>query len=116
MSCIVYQTDRKTGKKYAYESVSYWDKEKQQPRSKRKYLGKVDPETGEIIKKKERTHHSGDNAIEDNALATLKKQLEEKEARINDLSRELSTLTEKYKKLTKFISKIQTLATDALSE
>ena len=49
MSCIVYQTDHKTGTKYAYESVSYWDKEKQQPRSKRKYLGKVDPETGEII-------------------------------------------------------------------
>ena len=25
MSCIVYQTDKKTGAKYAYESVSYWD-------------------------------------------------------------------------------------------
>jgi hypothetical protein len=34
---------------YAYESISYWDKEKKQPRSKRKYLGKVDPETGDII-------------------------------------------------------------------
>ena len=49
MACIVYQTDKKTGAKFAYESVSYWDKEKKQPRSKRKYLGKVDPETGEII-------------------------------------------------------------------
>ena len=46
MSCIVYQTDKKTGVKYAYESVSYWDKEKQQPRSKRKYIGRVDPNTG----------------------------------------------------------------------
>ena len=28
MSCIVYQTNKKTGVTYAYESVSYWDKEK----------------------------------------------------------------------------------------
>ena len=47
MASIVYQIDKKTGAKYAFESVSYWDKEKKQPRSKRKYLGKVDPETGE---------------------------------------------------------------------
>ena len=31
MSCIVYQTDKKTGVKYAYESISYWDKDKKQP-------------------------------------------------------------------------------------
>lgn len=34
---------------YVYDSVSYWDKEKQQPRSKRKLIGKIDPETGEIV-------------------------------------------------------------------
>ncbi len=34
---------------YVYDSVSYWDKEKQQPRSKRKLIGKSDPETGEIV-------------------------------------------------------------------
>ena len=27
MACIVYQIDKKTGTKFAYESVSYWDKE-----------------------------------------------------------------------------------------
>lgn len=43
MACIVYQTDKRTGIKYAYESISYWDKDKKQLRSKRKYLGKVDP-------------------------------------------------------------------------
>ena len=52
MSCIVYQTDKRTGITYAYESISYWDKEKQQPRSKRKYIGKVDPVTKEIIPKR----------------------------------------------------------------
>jgi hypothetical protein len=34
---------------YVYDSVSYWDKEKQQPRSKRRLIGKIDPETGEIV-------------------------------------------------------------------
>ena len=34
---------------YVYDSVSYWDKEKQQPRSKRKLIGKIDPVTGEIV-------------------------------------------------------------------
>ena len=34
----------------AYSSESYWDKEKHQPRSKRTYLGRVNPEIGEIIK------------------------------------------------------------------
>ena len=55
MASIVYQIDKKTGAKYAFESVSYWDKDKKQPRSKRKYLGKVDPETGEIIPSRGRT-------------------------------------------------------------
>ena len=50
MSCIVYQKDKRTGVRYAYESVSYWDKEKKQPRSKRKYVGRVDEATGEIIR------------------------------------------------------------------
>lgn len=49
MACIVYRTDA-GGRKYAYSSESYWDPEKQQPRSKRTYLGRVDPITGEIIK------------------------------------------------------------------
>lgn len=49
MACIVYRTDA-GGRKYAYSSESYWDPEKQQPRSKRTYLGRVDPVTGEIIR------------------------------------------------------------------
>ena len=42
-------TNKKSGITYVYESESYWDKEKKQPRNKRKLIGKIDPETGEII-------------------------------------------------------------------
>jgi hypothetical protein len=46
---IVYQKNRQTGITYAYQNEPYWDKEKQQSRAKRKLLGKVDPDTGEIV-------------------------------------------------------------------
>ena len=45
----IYQTNKKTGITYVIESESYWDKEKQQPRSHRTIIGKIDPETGEVI-------------------------------------------------------------------
>ena len=46
---IVYQKDKRTGITYAYESKAVWDKEKKQSRAKRRLIGRVDPETGEII-------------------------------------------------------------------
>lgn len=46
---IVYQTDKRSGITYAYENKAYWDKEKKQSRSKRTLIGRVDPETKEII-------------------------------------------------------------------
>jgi len=49
MPAIVRQTSKTTGITYVYESVSYWDKDKQQSRAKRVCIGKVDPKTGDII-------------------------------------------------------------------
>ncbi len=49
MASIVYQTDKRSGITYAYESVSYWDKSKQQSRSKRKLIGRVVGDQREII-------------------------------------------------------------------
>ena len=45
----VFQTDKRSGITYAYESISRWDKEKKQSRSTRTLIGRVDDETGEII-------------------------------------------------------------------
>lgn len=45
---VVYQTNKKSGITYAYESSSYWVPELNQPRSKRTYLGRVDDD-GNII-------------------------------------------------------------------
>lgn len=46
---IVKQKDKRSGITYVYESISHWDKEKKQSRAKRKLLGRLDPETGEIV-------------------------------------------------------------------
>lgn len=46
---IIYQKNKKTGVTYAYQNEAYWDSEKQQSRARRKLIGKVDPESGEIV-------------------------------------------------------------------
>ena len=49
MSCRVQHLNKTTGVSYVYESVSYWDKEKRQARSKQICIGKLDPDTGDLI-------------------------------------------------------------------
>ena len=60
---VVYQTNKKTGVTYAYENKPYWDKEKQQSRAKRIPIGKVDPETGEIIPTREYQKKNVDDVV-----------------------------------------------------
>lgn len=48
---IIKQHDKRSrsGQTYLYESISYWDSEKKQSRAKRKLIGKLDFETGEVV-------------------------------------------------------------------
>jgi hypothetical protein len=87
---IIKQKDKRTGTTYVYESKSYWDKEKQQPRSNRTLIGKLDEETGEIVptagrgkKSAEKNKPvSGNTALYDDQ----KQQLKEKDILINQLT------------------------------
>ena len=110
MASIVYQIDKKTGTKYAFESVSYWDKDKKQPRSKRKYLGKVDPETGEIIPSRGRSTHSEENNASDrDELRTLHDEIQERDKIIEKLRRELDEATAKNEKLSTIVKQIRVM-------
>ncbi len=51
MAFIVYQTNSKTGTVYAYSQEAYRDPVTKRPKSKKTYLGRVDPVTKQIIKK-----------------------------------------------------------------
>lgn len=70
MSSIVKHTNKKTGITYVYESESYWDKEKQQPRNKRKLIGKLD-DNGQVVPtgKRGRRKKEAEGTIENDGLA-----------------------------------------------
>ena len=95
---IIYQTDKRSGITYAYENKAYWDKEKKQSRSKRTLIGRVDPETGNIIPtdgrcKKLSPSHQGDTAYQ------MPKTLKECRAEILRLLEENRSLKEQLAKI-----------------
>ena len=59
---IINQFDKRSGITYVYESASFWDKEKQQPRAKRTLIGKRDPQTGEIVPTDGRGRRRGESS------------------------------------------------------
>lgn len=82
---IVKYTNKKTGVVTLYESTSHYDPETKQSRPVRKYLGREDPVTGELIpssgkrgRKKDSPQDAGkaSNAREDNVISTLKSRYE----------------------------------------
>lgn len=108
MSSIVKQKDKRSGITYAYESISYWDKEKKMPRCKRKLLGRVDPETGEIVptdgrckknspyQKPEETEESRIlDEIKPMKISELRKEVIRLRLRIMELESRLKSLEEK---------------------
>ncbi len=72
MPAIIHQKDKRSGITYAYESTSYWDKEKKQSRAKRKLIGRVS-EDGEIVPTDGRGRRRGEarQVIEKEALKAL---------------------------------------------
>jgi len=46
---MIKQLDKRSGITYVYESTSYWDRDKKQPRSKRTLIGRLDPYSGEVV-------------------------------------------------------------------
>ncbi|NGX61742.1 MAG: hypothetical protein K940chlam9_01231, partial [Chlamydiae bacterium] len=56
MAKLSYHRNKKTGVTYVYSiEKCYWDKKKKSPRNEQVYLGKLDPQTGEIIPSKRRS-------------------------------------------------------------
>lgn len=74
---IVKNKDKRTGITYVYESESYWDKEKQQPRSRRTLIGKLDETTGEIVPTDGRGRKRKDNQSKNESDTTLRNTREQ---------------------------------------
>jgi len=96
---IVKNKDKRTGITYVYESESYWDKEKQQPRSRRTLIGKLDDVTGEIIptdgrgrKRKDHPNNRSNETTLVSDIEELKKIIKNQESIITSLKAENQAL------------------------
>ena len=105
IASIVYKTDSKTGYVYAYESFSYRDPVTKRPRSKQKYLGRVDPVTKEIRPKGEngkRNRYKPNDQVKD-----LQKKLEENRQTIQRANETIDSLKKKLGKSDKFYEQLK---------
>lgn len=118
---IIQQYHKDTDTTYVYESVSYWNAEKGQSRSKRKCIGKIDPATGEMVPTGKRGRKKKDDSSQpaSDELSRLKalygqsqKEIAGLEAKASELEKNLSDLMEQNQKLSAMLRRIQELASD----
>ena len=98
---IIRQTNKKTGITYVIDSESYWDKEKQQPRSRRKI---IDPVTGEVVPTNRHQKRKTVSAGGSPASSTVKSAGDETradQARILELEEQVSKLQKQKEELLK---------------
>ncbi len=121
MASIIKKLNKQTGVTYVYESESYWDKEKKQPRSRRKLIGKIDEEIGEIVptggrgrSKKKKADDISETLPPDSDLETLcleqADQLRQNDAEISALKKQVTELTLSVNEYKRRLSKIEELS------
>ena len=101
---IIKQTNKKTGITYVIDSESYWDKEKQQPRSRRKIIGKIDPVTGGVVPTNRHQKRKAVSEVQLPASSTSKGVGDENradQARILELEEQVSKLQKQKAELLK---------------
>ena len=106
---IVKQYNKKTGVTYVYESHSYWDKEKKQHRSDRKLIGKVDPETGEIVPTRKKKAGAGDSSADPARIRALEAQAAKKDEELQALRDTVSALKKELKEKELIIDSVRKL-------
>ncbi len=124
---IVKQYHKDTDTTYVYESISYWDEEKKQSRSKRRVIGKIDPETGEIVPTGKRGRKPKDAAAapvnvpaelpqlyEDSQkkIRELTLQIDRKDLEIMELRKELQQMKDAFGRIDRHLSQCRDICTD----
>ncbi len=103
---IVKHTDKKSGRTYVYESTPHYDPVSKQQRPRKKYLGMLDPETGELIQSsgkrgrkfgsKNRPKPAGSNTAK-----VMEEQLKSLSSRLHEVERTLQASQKETEKLRK---------------
>lgn len=102
---IIKQYHQDTNTTYVYESESYWDEEKKQPRSHRKCIGKIDPDTGEIVPTGKRGRKK--KAPVNDSTSQVSADIKTAEAECRRLSDDLIKKEREIKRLTSEISDLK---------
>ena len=106
---------------YAYESTAQWDPIRKQSRPVRKYLGRVDPETGNIIvtggkrgRRSERENREGSESSTDDQivsspeeLISLQEEVSKLKAEVADLKAELDRVNKRNQILENIVNHIE---------
>ena len=103
---IVKHTDKKSGRTYVYESTPHYDPVSKQQRPTKKYLGMLDPETGELIPSsgKRGRKFGSKNRPKPPVSETAKlmeEQLKSLSSRVQEVERSLKSSQEENEKLKK---------------
>ena len=106
---IIKQTNKKTGITYVYDSHSYWDKEKKQHRSDRKLIGKIDPETGEIVPTRKKKNVSGADKDSNAKIKKLESQIAMKDEELKTLRDKIGELQKKLKDKERMLDNIRSV-------
>lgn len=118
---IIKQYHKDTNTTYVYESESYWDPELKQARSRRHCIGKIDPETGEMVPtgKRGRKKSTKETETGSDEYASLLSMYEESQkenlmltAKVASLEKELDESLRQIRKLKTTAQKIEKLAAE----
>jgi hypothetical protein len=98
---IIKQFDKRSGITYVYASKSYYDKEKKCSRAKRTLIGKLDPDTGEMVPTdgrnkgaKSKPKASAPDIDKDKRIQELEEENRQLNLQINALKKELNRLNQ----------------------
>lgn len=99
---IIKQYDKRSGITYVYDSKSYYDKEKKCSRAKRTLIGRLDPETNEIIPTdgrnkgaKTKSAPVSPDVDKDKRIKELEDENRQLKLQINALKKELDRISSK---------------------
>jgi chromosome segregation ATPase len=122
---IIKQYHKDTDTTYVYDSVSYWNEEKGQSRSKRRLIGKIDPETGEIIPTGKRGRKPKAESSENNSelnrlyeesqtrIRELLLTINQKDLEIASLRKEIAQLKDALEKVDKYLAQCRDICTES---
>lgn len=96
---IIKQFDKRSGITYVYDSKSYYDKEKKCSRAKRTLIGKIDPDTGDMIATDGRNKGAKSKPKNVSPELDKDKRIQELEVENNQLKLQISALKKELQRI-----------------